>query len=300
MKHHIDKLCKLIYSYPLIEGINKTKVPYLTLCFSKQERIDMPQTDVRYVCIILSGSLRLFTPSGIRDYVSGDFFVSEIDTPVSGHVLTFSKQDGFLALMIEFTPNDVISVLLDLEGNFAEEIANSKIDSDMVAAADKNMLESVYKLFLIMEDPLMVSAFMSKHTKREIIFFMLWGSYGTQFLKQITNIWQAGEIYKINSWIKENFRHSFTVEELAEKQNMSVALFHQKFKNAVGMAPIQCQKRLRLTEAQRLMLDENKNVTEASLEVGYESVSQFIRDYRKMFNLNPKENILKLRSQLKK
>lgn len=68
----------------------------------------------------------------------------------------------------------------------------------------------------------------------------------------------------------------------------------------VKLAPLQCQKRLRLTEARRLMLDENRNVTEASLEVGYESISQFTRDYRKMFGLKPKEDILKLRSQLEK
>lgn len=65
------------------------------------------------------------------------------------------------------------------------------------------------------------------------------------------------------------------------------------------MVPLQCQKRLRLTEARRLMLDENMNVTEASLEVGYESVSQFTRDYRKMFGARPKEDILKLRGRLK-
>ena len=81
---------------------------------------------------------------------------------------------------------------------------------------------------------------------------------------------------------------------------MSVSLFHQKFKSAVGMGPLQCQKRLRLTEARRLMLDENKNVTEASIEVGYESLSQFIRDYRKMFDAAPKEDIQKLQRQLKK
>ncbi|MDE5682485.1 MAG: AraC family transcriptional regulator [Mailhella sp.] len=249
MKHDI-KLCEIIHSYPLVEGVNKTKVPYLTLCFSKQKKIDMPQTTARYVCIILSGSFRLFTPSGIKDYVSGDFFVSEIDTSVSGHILTVSKQYDFLALIMEFTPNDVLPVLLDLDGTLIEEIANSKIGSDMVAAADKNMLDSVYKLFSIMEETPMVSIFMNKHIKREIIFFVLCGSCGTQFLKQITNIRQVGEIYKINSWIKENFRDSFTVGELAEKQNMSVSLFHQKFKNAVGMAPLQCQKQLRLTEAQ--------------------------------------------------
>ena len=98
------------------------------------------------------------------------------------------------------------------------------------------------------------------------------GPCGSQFLQSIINIQQAGEIYNINSWIKKNFRNAFTVEELAEKRNMSVSLFHQKFKSAVGMGPLQCQKRLRLTEARRLMLDENRNVTEASFEVGYESV----------------------------
>lgn len=81
---------------------------------------------------------------------------------------------------------------------------------------------------------------------------------------------------------------------------MSVSLFHQKFKSAVGMGPLQCQKRLRLTEARRLMLDENKNVTQASLEVGYESVSQFTRDYRKMFGQSPKEDVMVLRGKRKK
>ena len=81
---------------------------------------------------------------------------------------------------------------------------------------------------------------------------------------------------------------------------MSVSLFHQKFKSAVGMGPLQCQKRLRLTEARRLMLEESKNVTEASADVGYESLSQFIRDYRKMFGAAPKEDVSGLRRQLKK
>lgn len=200
---------------------------------------------------------------------------------------------------MELTLNDVISVLLDLDGNLAEQIANSKLHSKEMAASDKNVLAAIARLFTIMNESVQL-AFMGKHIKREIIFYILCGSCGSQFLQSIINFQQAGEIYEINSWIKENFRNSFTVEELAEKRNMSVSLLHQKFKNAVGMAPLQCQKRLRLTKARRLMLDENRNVTEASLEVGYESVSQFTRDYRKMFGLKPKEDILNLRSQLEK
>lgn len=134
--------------------------------------------------------------------------------------------------------------------------------------------------------------FIGKHIKKEIIFYILCGSCGRQFLQSITNIQQAGDIYEANSWIKENFKDSFTIESLAEQRSMSVSLFHQRFKSAVGMGPLQCQKRLRLTEARRLMLDERKNVTEPSMEVGYGSISQFTRDYRKMFGKSPKEDIL--------
>ena len=144
------------------------------------------------------------------------------------------------------------------------------------------------------------SEFIRKNIMQEITYYVLCGSCGKQFIGSIAGIGQAEEIYQANSWIKKNFRNSFAVEDLAEQRNMSVSLFHQKFKSAVGMAPLQCQKRLRLTEARRLMLDESKNATEASVEVGYESLSQFIRDYRKMFGAAPKEDILNIQKHLKK
>lgn len=299
MTDDIRKLCKLIYSYPLTEGVNKTKLPWLKICLSTQRKADMPQTENFYIYTVLDGSIRLFTPSGIMDYLPGQFSISKIDTPASGHVLTFSGNGCFLALVIELTLSDVTSVLLDLEGNLAEQIANSELDGTVTSASDDNVIASICRLFSIMDEPIQL-AFMGKNIKREIAFFLLCGSGGSRFLQSVINIKQAGEIYEINGWIKENFHNSFAVEELAEKRNMSVSLFHQKFKSAVGMAPLQCQKRLRLTKARRLMLDENRNVTEASLEVGYESVSQFTRDYRRMFGLKPKEDILNLRRQLEK
>ena len=157
------------------------------------------------------------------------------------------------------------------------------------------MISSLTRLIAALKGPAQRLPFLSGHIKREIIFFILCGCCGRQFLQSAVNIQQAGEMYEINSWIKKNFCNSFTVEELAKQRNMSVSLLHQEFKSAVGMGPLQCQKRLRLTEARRLMWDENKNVTEASLEVGYESVSQFTRDYRKMFGSTPKDDLLRLR-----
>lgn len=295
----VEKMCKIIRSLPLTEGENKTELPFLSVYLFRERKIDMPKTDNFYIYVVLDGSVRLYTPSGIMDYMPGQYSVSKIDTSDKGYVLTFSENNDFLALAIELTLNDVISVLIDLDGNLAERISKGQIDDKIMTECDSNVMSSVCRLFSVMKEPVQL-AFMGNHIKRELIFFILCGSCGSQFLQSIINIQQAGEIYEINSWIKENFRNSFTVEELAEKRNMSVSLLHQKFKSAVGMGPLQCQKRLRLTEARRLMLDENRNVTEASMDVGYESVSQFTRDYRKMFGLKPKEDILKLRSQLEK
>lgn len=292
-RNNSQNLAEYLRSFPLKEGENKTAVPYFNIYRFTSKKIRMPQTDDPYLYVVADGSMRLYTPSGIMDYPAGQYSISEIDTPLFGHVLTFSDKGDFLAMSLGFTVNDVITVVLDLDDNLAEQILASKLSASDMAVSDKRVINSVIRLLSVLGEKTQLT-FMANHIRREVIFYMLCGSCGKQFLTSIINVRQAGEIYEVNSWIKKNFRSSFTVEELAEQKNMSVSLFHQKFKSAVGMGPLQCQKRLRLTEARRLMLDENRNVTEAAMEVGYESISQFTRDYRKMFGASPKEDIRRL------
>ena len=287
-----------ICALPLTEGANKTGIPFVTAWYFTSHKIEMPKTENPYLYIVVDGTLRLYTPSGIMDYMKGQYSISKIDTPLSGSVLTFSPQKSFLALSVEFTVNDVISCALNLDNDLRNRIMGQNMEEQEMSASDGAVIDSIYRLFRIKQT--VGSEFLRKNMMQEVIYYVLCGSCGKQFLQGIANIAQADEIYEANSWIKENFRSSFTVEKLAEQRNMSVSLFHQKFKSAVGMGPLQCQKRLRLTEARRLMLDENKNVTEASGEVGYESLSQFVRDYRKMFGKAPKEDIQYIQNQLKK
>lgn len=282
----------------LPEGCSRTNFPGLTLYRYTDRKITMPDLHNPYIYLVLDGGIRLHTPSGIMDYIAGQYSVSAIDTPLSGYILTCSAQMDFLAAALEFTLNDVISVVIDLEEELTEQIMNARLEDNFMKKSDDHVPETMGRLLSAMNESTQLT-FIGRQLQREIIFYVLCGSCGRQFLQSIVNIQASGEIYEANSWIKENFRDSFTVDKLAEEWNMSVSLFHQKFKSAVGMGPLQCQKRLRLTEARRLMLDENKNVTEASMEVGYESVSQFTRDYRKTFCSAPKEDILKLRKQLK-
>lgn len=259
----------------------------------------MPQTDSPHLYLPLDGMLRLHTPSGMMDYLPGQYSVSRIDTPLFGTVLSFSGQGDFLALSVEFAAHDVIGAVLNLDNELIEKIMDEAMEESEMAAADQGGLQAVSRLLEAMRQPVR-SEFLRKNMMQEVIYYLLCGSCGRQLLQSVVNIGQADEIYEANSWIKENFRRPFTVEELAEQWNMSVSLFHQKFKTAVGMGPLQCQKRLRLTEARRLMLDGEKNVTEAAAEVGYESLSQFIRDYRKIFGTAPKEDVLAIQKLLKK
>lgn len=279
-------------------GSFQTEVPYLTLYKHTANPIKMPDSSMPYLYILIAGSLRLYTPSGIMDYVAGQYSISAIDTPSSGYALAFSDKEDFLALSIGFTLDDVISITLEMEGDLVERIISERVSPQSMEISDAYIMDAAYRLLSMLgkKDQL---AYMAKHLKNEIIFYALCGTCGKQFLQSMIGIQQAGEIYEANNWIKQNYKQFFTVEELAARKNMSVSAFHQKFKSAVGMGPLQCQKRLRLTEARRLMLDENASVTDASLEVGYESVSQFIRDYKKMFHIPPKGDIQNLRRQMK-
>ncbi|HIZ55519.1 MAG TPA: AraC family transcriptional regulator [Firmicutes bacterium] len=295
----IQKIQGDVRDISFAEGGNQTGIPYVTAWRFTSEKIQMPKIENPYLYIVLDGMLRLYTPSGIMDYMAGQYSISKIDTPLSGTVLTFSEQQDFLALSIEFTTHDIITAVLDLDNDLIKKIMGEDMEEQEMSISDLAVIQSVDRLFCAMNQTVR-SEFLRKNIMQEVIYYVLCGSCGKQFLESTVNIGQSDEIYEANSWIKENFRNPFTVEELAGQRNMSVSLFHQKFKSAVGMGPLQCQKRLRLTEARRLMLDESKNVTEASAEVGYESLSQFIRDYRKMFGRAPKEDIRTIQKRLKK
>lgn len=127
MKTSLKNLQNESRNLPLREGSNETGIPHLTAYRFTTDKIQMPQTDEPYLYIVLDGTLRLYTPSGIMDYMAGQYSVSKIDTPLSGTVLTFSEQQDFLALAVEFTPGDVISEVLDLDNGLTERIMGEKL-----------------------------------------------------------------------------------------------------------------------------------------------------------------------------
>lgn len=266
------------------------KISFLQVYSNLDKKFPMPQEQTPYIFFVLDGELRLYTPSGIMDYVAGQYSISAIDTPERGYVLAFSEHQDFLSATVTFTVNDVMNVMITLDDELTAKILDDTLDDDFKTKQDQQVLSCLERMLDATEEPLSAK-FLCGQIRTEMLFHVLCGSCGKAFIQSITRLKSVGEIYEANSWIKQNYRRNFKVENLAEQWNMSVSQFHQKFKNAVGMGPLQCQKRLRLTEARRLMLDEGKNATEAAFDVGYESLSQFTREYRKMFGYTPSEDI---------
>ena len=281
------------------EGWWETGVPRMWACRFSGEEVQMPRIQLPYLYLVLDGALRLHTPSGILDYGAGQYSISRIDTPLRGTVLAPSREGDLLALALAFTANQVIGVVLSLDRELTERIAGEGLGEGTAAAADRAVLQTADRLLAARDQPL-PPAFLQDNLLRELLYNLLCGSCGRQFLQSIAEIGEAEEIYRANSWIKEHFRKQLYrggPGRAAEHERLPVPPEVQERR---GHGPLQCQKRLRLTEARRLMLDEGRNVTEAALEVGYESVSQFIRDYRRIFGAAPGEDIRRLWRQLKK
>lgn len=160
-----------------------------------------------------------------------------------------------------------MNVMITLDDELTAKILNDTLDDDFKTKQNQQVLSCLERMLDALGEPLSAK-FLCRQIRTEMLFHVLCGSCGKAFIQSITRLKSAGEIYEANSWIKQNYRRNFKVEDLAEQWNMSVSQFHQKFKNAVGMGPLQCQKRLRLTEARRLMLDEGKMQRKQLLMLG--------------------------------
>lgn len=276
----------------------ETILPYMHIHQFNTMNIPVPDPGEPFLYMVIRGRLQLFNASGISECRQGQYFISPVDMPSSGVFSEAKESESFLALSVNFSLADIIGVILDTEGDTPFERSAGKKNHDDIENTEY-LLSILERMLSLSSHPSRVG-FMGNHLKRELMFAILTGRFGDALLKGVMNIQNAGDIYQINSWIKQNFRDVFSVQELADKTQMSVSRFHQKFKTAVGMGPLQCQKQLRLSEARRLMLVQDLSVTEAGMEVGYESLSQFIRDYRRQFGLTPHKDIQQLRSATKK
>lgn len=199
----------------------------------------------------------------------------------------------------------MLCVALDIDGGLmAELIGEANLPKPErnagtgigVVDADDALTDAFYRLLCLKDYPADQKKVLSSFVVREIYYRLLTTPIGNELRLANTTGTRSNQIARATAWLKANFKKAFSVEELADRVNMSSTSFYRNFNKITGVSPIQYQKRLRLHEAQRLMIAESVDAARAAYEVGYESVSQFNREYKRLFGAPPKTDVNRLKN----
>lgn len=236
--------------------------------------------------VILQGKKQTMLGSEHFTYNANQLVVTSVDIPTVGSIVEASPEKPFMSLVLELD-NYIIGQLLS-EGNYPQ---NDYVSRGMgITEADENILDAFYRLIMLLEQEER-QKIMAPLIIKEIHYLLLTSQLGDIIRAVNTKGSQNNQIANAIAWLKENFRQPLKIEELAKKFNMAESSFYRHFNKVTSISPLQYQKQLRLYEAQRLMLSENMEAANAAYEVGYESASQFNREYKRMFGTPPKTNV---------
>lgn len=241
--------------------------------------------------LVLQGIKHMLYGSENIIYTKGQYVVSCTDIPVSSRVVSASDNEPFVVLILELDSN-IISNLI-LETKLPQPVDNSE-KSLAIADTDEELLDSFYRLAHLIEKPESEQKIMSPIIIKEIYYRLLTGPLGNQLRLINTKGTRSNQIAQAISFIKDRYSEKLNMDEIALSVNMAPSSFYRNFKKVTKVSPLQYQKQLRLNEAQRLMLSGEHNAETASYIVGYESPTQFSREYKKMFGNPPKTDVKSL------
>ncbi len=238
-------------------------------------------------CIIFVANGEKHTHISSENFIfkKGYYNITYIDYPVSSHFYNISEENPYLSVYIPVDNKVITEIIKDINQlpavNF-KGISESK--------ADDKLLEAYSRLIDLYNKPDEIN-FMAQLIIKEIYYRILNGPVGADLKALYTFGSQSNKIYQAVEFIKNNYKEYLHIDDIASKVNMAPSTFFRNFKAITMMSPLQYQKRLRLYEAQRLMLAESITASDAAYNVGYESITQFTREYKKLFHSSPARNI---------
>jgi AraC-like DNA-binding protein len=244
------------------------------------------------VAVVIQGSKRYVIGSEEYRYGENHCLVIGVDIPSANHVLVASPEKPFLAVTLDLDKYLITQLAAEIPPSSRFE--NGSYKGVAVAEVDPDVLDAFLRLVELLDKPEQIPV-LAPMIIREIHYRLLIGPQGERLRMINTLGTQSNQITKSITWLRENYKEALQVDELARKANMATSTFHRHFRQVTTLSPLQFQKRLRLYEAQRLMLTENEDATIAALAVGYESPTQFNREYKRMFGEPPHRHVSQLR-----
>lgn len=271
-----------------------------------EEIVEIEDTRPEYMkkrVLVPSITAIIFLISGIFYGIHTVYYKSTDDAFIEGHVITVAPRVSGPVLNLNIEDNQEVKkgdFLLEIDPNdYQAKLRETKAKLEeakalAIADTDAELLDAFYRLAQLLDKPESEQQIMSNIIIKEIYYRLLTGPLAYQLRLINTKGTRSNQIAEAISILKEKFSEKLDMDELAQSVNMAPSSFYRNFKKVTQVSPLQYQKQLKLYEAQRLMLSGNYDAATASYEVGYESPTQFSREYKKMFGNPPKTDIKKL------
>ncbi|WP_227317276.1 AraC family transcriptional regulator [Cedecea davisae] len=294
----ISELCRLVagrYS-PQDSGLKElgSTLPWLSFI-----RLDSPTLLNRgmlspSMCMVLQGSKKMLIGERVSEYGPGSYSLAAVDMPVSGQVTEATAQKPYYGVRIDLDGKEIADLVVNMKVTLPD--GSGEKTGAWVAEAEEELQAAFLRLVKLLDSPEHLYA-LAPLIKQEILYRLVVAPAGAAFWKQALGWAQGKGVGEAIAWIKQNYAEPLIIDELAKRVGMSTSGLHHRFKALTIMSPLQYQKQIRLLEARRRLLSSEGDVASVAWKVGYDSPSQFSREYRRAFGASPLQDIDALRQQ---
>lgn len=240
------------------------------------------------LALIVQGSKQVERGRETFTYDESRFLVTCMELPSMNRVLQASAERPYLTMILHFDMQAARQLVLEYDLKRHDGI--SVVRGTDTAPTTKEVLSAFTRLLDLLDTPADIP-FLAGLIQKEILYRLLTSEEGNSLREAVSTNSQANRIAKAIAWLKENFHRPLRIEELAATVHMGVSTLHHHFQAVTAMSPLQYQKQLRLQEARRLLIMESLDVGSAAMRVGYESTTQFSREYSRLFGLPPRRDM---------
>ncbi|GLS29283.1 AraC-type DNA-binding protein [Mesorhizobium albiziae] len=276
------------------DGVHETAIPGLGLIRQSQPTEPLQILHHPAVCIIAQGEKEVALADLRYCYNPAKYLVVSVDLPLSGQVTKASPELPYLCVRIDLDAAMLASVLTE---KGASAIAKGSVERGLfISDMSSDLAGAAIRLVRLLDEPEHIP-FLAPLLLREIYYRLLAGEQSGAVRHIATAGSKIHQIGRAIAWIKEHYAQPFSIEVVANEARMSPSAFHHYFREVTAMSPLQYQKQVRLQEARRLMVGGAFDAAAAGYEVGYESPSQFTREYRRLFGAPPVRDVTRLRAQ---
>jgi len=272
------------------DGDHETAIPGLNLYRSSQPIPSRCGLYTSTLTLVAQGSKQVILAGERYDYDQANYLVTTIDLPVIYSVTEASPETPCLCVVWQLDPARIAQLLTaDLPPNRVSAGRGMSI-----SPLSHDMLDAVLRLVRLLDTPADIPM-LAPLIERELLYRLIISDQGARLRQIAMTGSQTQQIARAIDWLRQHYSAPLRIQELARTVNMSVSSLHHHFKAITAMSPLQYQKLLRLQEARRLLLSEQCDAASAAHRVGYESPSQFSREYSRFYGAPPLRDVAQLR-----